>query len=148
MDSAPVDRLGTCSRASGKDELARSKLIFERKDMSRRRSNHKTEVEDADEGGRTGDWAKWAATGLFLAVETEGLGLGAILGVSTLRWSRVLWRHASSLLTPLLRHNPCSRPGIVTVCGAWHCWCDAWVLVWGRDVVRVACATYSRTPGG
>ena len=45
-------------------------------------------------------------------------------------------------LNPLLRYNPCSRPGIVTVCGAGHSrlylWCDAGFL--GEDVVRVVCS--------
>lgn len=80
---------------------------------------------DANDGGRAGDEAEWAAAGLFLALETEGLAAAVI---PELEMVRVLWRHASSLSTPLLRYNPCSRPGIVTVCGTEHSqlylWCD------------------------
>lgn len=92
-------------------------------------------------GSRTGDEAEWAATGLFLAVETEGLGLLLFLGCRAFEMAKDTMGTCQLPLNPLLRHNPCSRPGIATVCGARYSrlypWCDVEFL--GEDLVRFVC---------
>ena len=101
---------------------ARSKAIQTRGCIANEEQSQEQTLEEADEEGRTGDGARWAVAGLFLASRNGGGPWECCYswGVNLEMGSRVLWRHASFPPCPLLRTQSllatrdceqCAEPG-------------------------------------